>query len=172
MPFYITCEVLKEILFWGSKIKCIRIYEGWSKSFEIISVDLNSSWHTLWSLTHYFETSTHFISVMKFEYKSTAVPAFLFLFLFWCFCFFYLFALLWEFQNVWVNPRIQVFVHVRLVLPQIVLYISPLHFIYHMSRNMTKPAKWGCAQRRLISAWACAQSDQSLRCPHEESLGP
>ena len=29
-----------------------------------------------------------------------------------------------------------------------------------------------CAQRRLRSAWACAQSDQSLRCPHEESLGP
>ena len=30
-----------------------------------------------------------------------------------------------------------------------------------MSRNMTKPAKWHCAQ-----------SDQSLRCPHEESFGP
>ena len=29
-----------------------------------------------------------------------------------------------------------------------------------------------CAQRRLRSAWASAQSDQSLRCPHEESLGP
>ena len=29
-----------------------------------------------------------------------------------------------------------------------------------------------CAQRRLGSAWASAQSDQSLRCPHEESLGP
>ena len=29
-----------------------------------------------------------------------------------------------------------------------------------------------CAQRRLRSAWACAQSDQSLRCPHGESLGP
>ena len=28
-----------------------------------------------------------------------------------------------------------------------------------------------CAQRRLRSAWASAQSDQSL-CPHEESLGP
>ena len=26
-----------------------------------------------------------------------------------------------------------------------------------------------CAQRRLRSAWASAQSDQSLRCPHEES---
>ena len=28
-----------------------------------------------------------------------------------------------------------------------------------------------CAQRRLRSAWASAQSDQSLRCPHEESSG-
>ena len=27
-----------------------------------------------------------------------------------------------------------------------------------------------CAQRRLISACACAQSDHSLRCPHEENL--
>ena len=27
------------------------------------------------------------------------------------------------------------------------------------------------AQRRLRSAWAYAQSDQSLRCPHEETLG-
>ena len=31
-----------------------------------------------------------------------------------------------------------------------------------MSRDMTKPTKWVCAQRR--SAWASAQSDQSLRC--------
>ena len=29
---------------------------------------------------------------------------------------------------------------------------------------MTKPTKWLCAQRRLRSAWASAQSDQSLRC--------
>ena len=37
---------------------------------------------------------------------------------------------------------------------------------------MTKPTMWLCAQRGLRSAWASAQSDQSLRCPHEESLGP
>ena len=37
---------------------------------------------------------------------------------------------------------------------------------------MTKPTKWLCAQRRLRSAWASAQSDQSLCCLHEESLGP
>ena len=41
-----------------------------------------------------------------------------------------------------------------------------------MSPLMTKPTKWLCAQRRLRSAWASAQSDQSLRCPHEESLVP
>ena len=29
-----------------------------------------------------------------------------------------------------------------------------------------------CAQRRLRSAWASAHSDQSLPCPHEETLGP
>ena len=29
-----------------------------------------------------------------------------------------------------------------------------------------------CAQRRHRSACASAQSDQSLRCPHEETLGP
>ena len=40
-----------------------------------------------------------------------------------------------------------------------------------MSRNMTKPTKWVCAQRRLRSAWASAQADQSLRCPPCESLG-
>ena len=34
----------------------------------------------------------------------------------------------------------------------------------------TKPTT--CAQRRLGSAWASAQSDQSLGCPHEESLDP
>ena len=31
----------------------------------------------------------------------------------------------------------------------------------YMSRDMTKPTKWLCAQRRLRSAWASAQSDQS-----------
>ena len=32
-----------------------------------------------------------------------------------------------------------------------------------LSRDMAKPTKWVCAQRRLRSAWASAQSDQSLR---------
>ena len=38
-----------------------------------------------------------------------------------------------------------------------------------MSRYMTKPTKWVGAQRRHWSAWASAQSYQSLRCPHEET---
>ena len=33
-----------------------------------------------------------------------------------------------------------------------------------LSRDMTKPTKWLCAQRKPRSAWASAQSDQSLRC--------
>ena len=33
--------------------------------------------------------------------------------------------------------------------------------IYKMSRDMTKPTKWLCSQRRLGSAWASTQSDQS-----------
>ena len=47
-----------------------------------------------------------------------------------------------------------------------------LSLIPYMSRDMTKPTKWLCAPRRLRSAWASAQSDQSLCCLHEESLGP
>ena len=31
---------------------------------------------------------------------------------------------------------------------------------------MTKPTKWVCAQRRLRSAWAFAQNDQSSLCAH------
>ena len=42
----------------------------------------------------------------------------------------------------------------------------------HMNRPMTNKQNGMCAQRRLRSAWASAQSDQSLRCPHGGSLGP
>ena len=42
----------------------------------------------------------------------------------------------------------------------------------YLSHDMTKPTKWVCAQRGLRSAWVSAQSDQSLRCPHEETLDP
>ena len=37
---------------------------------------------------------------------------------------------------------------------------------------MTNQQNGMCAQRRRRSAWASTQSDQSLPCPHEESLGP
>ena len=37
-------------------------------------------------------------------------------------------------------------------------------FSTYESRLMTKPTKWLCAKPRLRSAWASAQSDQSLRC--------
>ena len=40
-------------------------------------------------------------------------------------------------------------------------HVIILVYNYIMSRDMTKPTKW-----------LCAQSDQSLRCPHEESSGP
>ena len=51
--------------------------------------------------------------------------------------------------------------------------VGALHFCCEvMSRDMTKPTKWVCAQRRLRSAWASALSDQSLHCSHEESFGP
>ena len=35
-----------------------------------------------------------------------------------------------------------------------------------------KTIKMACAPSEDRSAWASAQSDQSLHCPHEESLGP
>ena len=34
----------------------------------------------------------------------------------------------------------------------------------NVSRDMSKPTKWLCAQRRLRSAWESAQSDQSSLC--------
>ena len=37
---------------------------------------------------------------------------------------------------------------------------------FHMSYDMTKLTKWVCAQGRLRSAWASAQSDQTFRCAH------
>ena len=47
-----------------------------------------------------------------------------------------------------------------------------------ISTNVKWAASWQnqksgmCAQRKLRSAWAPAQSDQSLCCPHEETLDP
>ena len=49
------------------------------------------------------------------------------------------------------------------LLDRMVHQIDPTA-IQDMSHDMTKPTKLLCAQRRLRSAWASAQSDQSLRC--------
>ena len=43
------------------------------------------------------------------------------------------------------------------------LFIVLLLHESNLSRDMTKPTKWLCAQQRLRSAWASAQSDQSLQ---------
>ena len=42
----------------------------------------------------------------------------------------------------------------------------------HEEPHHDKTNKMMCAQQRLRSAWASAQSDQSLPCLHEETLGP
>ena len=52
----------------------------------------------------------------------------------------------------------------------IVTFLTGYISIQEMSRNMTKPTKWLCAQRRHRSAWASAQSYQSLRCAHNGYL--
>ena len=43
-------------------------------------------------------------------------------------------------------------------------FIEMLSRALYLSRDMTKPTMWLCAQRRLRSAWASAQSDQSSLC--------
>ena len=58
-------------------------------------------------------------------------------------------------------------------LPYIWRNVKPKRTAFQKSRkdlshNITKPTKWVCAQRRLRSAWASTQSDQSFRCQHEE----
>ena len=42
----------------------------------------------------------------------------------------------------------------------------------NVSRDMTKPTKWVCAQQRLRSAWASALSDQSSLCAQWVAEGP
>ena len=55
---------------------------------------------------------------------------------------------------------------------------SSLFALTCLSENIGWAASWQnqqngmCAQRRPKSAWASTQSDQSLRCVHEESFGP
>ena len=51
-------------------------------------------------------------------------------------------------------------------------YLEEIRYISIWARAWQNQQNTVCAQRRLRSAWASAQSDQSLRCPHEGSLGP
>ena len=76
--------------------------------------------------------------------------------------------LLDSYVRVFLEPNI----HGYIVYMFVYTCILDIWVRVYMSRDMTKPTKWLCAQQRLRSAWASAQSDQSLRCPHEESLGP
>ena len=59
-----------------------------------------------------------------------------------------------------------------IILPLVLWLLTILVLIVErpLSPLMTKPTKWHVLPGRLRSAWASAQSDQSLCCPHEESL--
>ena len=76
--------------------------------------------------------------------------------------------LLHLYVRVFLEPNI----HGYIVYMFVYTCILDIWVRVYMSRDMTKPTKWLCAQQRLRSAWAFAQSDQSLRCPHEEALVP
>ena len=65
----------------------------------------------------------------------------------------------------------------HVINPEKMLYLLAFNFLLLLTNTIwaatwQKQTKWVCAERRLRSAWASAQSDQSPRCPHEESLGP
>ena len=65
----------------------------------------------------------------------------------------------WCIPYTGIRIRFMIIAHSK-TLPDTIGMLQPMH----MSRLMTKPTKWLCAQRRLRSAWASAQSDQNLRC--------
>ena len=67
-------------------------------------------------------------------------------------------------QTEWMPswPESSLGVHV------ILLVLSCCGSFYHLALRSNDM----CAQRRVRSAWASAQSDQSLRCPYEETLCP
>ena len=66
----------------------------------------------------------------------------------------------------------------NLILDHLFFVLSKIHHEADMPEINTWAASWQnqqngmWAQQRLRSAWASAQSDQSLRCPHQEILGP
>ena len=79
-------------------------------------------------------------------------------------------------QHHFINSYLS-WIH-AIVLSFIVIPSSYHLALFTISENIIEPShdktkKMICApSERLRSAWASAQSDQSLRCPQEESLGP
>ena len=72
--------------------------------------------------------------------------------------------------NLLLDISLEIFQCVSIIKHSFILCTERVN-IMHLSHDMTKPTKWLCVERRLRSARASTQSDQRLRCPHEESLG-
>ena len=82
-------------------------------------------------------------------------------------------------------------IHYKICVEVVKMYFSPLQHIFYLhdtvtyllqnrqqcskpqwSRDITKPTKWHVRPAKTQISLGSAQSDQSLNCPHEESLGP
>ena len=84
-----------------------------------------------------------------------------------------------EFQTYYRNLATVDTTEYRILFPRSDEASADTDHVYHnrnknnkMSRDVTKPAKWVCAQRRLKSAWASAKSYQILRCAQWVAKGP
>ena len=64
--------------------------------------------------------------------------------------------------DLYVRVLLEPNIHEYIVYMFVYTCILDIWVPVYMSRDMTKPTKWLCAQRRLRSAWASAQSDQAL----------
>ena len=79
--------------------------------------------------------------------------------------------LFWNFKRTFIKQTCNISIGPILSAGQCkILFIVPQLYIWatawqHQQNDL-------CAQRRLRSALASALSDQSLRCPHEKTLGP
>ena len=89
-----------------------------------------------------------------------------------------LWFMMWEYDDLPKKSKIDFglfsqYTKIRYTGSPVAMMIHPIPVTYgkHVSHDMIKPTRWVCAQRWLRSAWASTQSDQCLRCPHEESLG-
>ena len=86
-----------------------------------------------------------------------------------CSCIFSLTRTKWAIHLFWCKFRQ---IKPTLIVFGMLILVSDMIDFRKLSCPVIKPTKRVCAQRRFRSAWASAQSDQRLRCPHEESLGP